>query len=99
MNTAAGKKHADPLSRVATHAALRISNRSVPLKIHLRLFWAYAKAARDLGASDVVEVEFLELARNTGLAADLGRHADEELRHVLRWAARGLNPFETRAVK
>jgi hypothetical protein len=94
MNASAPKSRADPLGQVASHAALKISDRSEPLKIRLRLFWAYAKAARDLGASDVVEAEFLELARITSLAADLVRHADEDIRHVLHWAALGVNPFE-----
>lgn len=31
-------------------------------------------AARDLGAMDVVEMEFLALASETGITADLGRH-------------------------
>jgi hypothetical protein len=85
---------ANPLSEVTTHAALRISDRNRPLNVRIRLFWSYAKAARDLGATDVIQAEFLELARTTCLAADLGRHVDEDLRHVLGWAARGLNPFE-----
>jgi hypothetical protein len=73
----------------------QIADRSVPLKTRLRLFWSAAKAARDLAASDAVRDEFLELAAETGLRADLGRHADEDLRHVLSWAAHGMNPFET----
>jgi hypothetical protein len=60
----------------------------------LRTLWAGVAAARDLGAADVVEDEFLTLARNTGLAADLGSHADAGLRHVIHWAMLGQNPFQ-----
>jgi hypothetical protein len=30
-----------------------------------------------------------------GLARGLGRSADEDLRHVIDWACRGLNPFNS----
>jgi hypothetical protein len=42
---------------------------------------------------DQHESEFIRLAWETGLAAALGRHAEEDLRHVISWARRGLNPF------
>jgi hypothetical protein len=51
-------------------------------------------AARDLGATDVVEGEFLRLARDSGLYADLGSHADADLRHIIRWAMLDQNPFQ-----
>lgn len=60
----------------------------------LRILWAGVAAARDLGAADAIQAEFLTLARNTGLAADLGHHADADLRHVIRWAMLGQNPFQ-----
>lgn len=60
----------------------------------LRCLWAGAKAASDLGAADVVEDEFLMLARTSGLAADLGRNADADLRHVIRCAMLGMSPFQ-----
>ena len=57
--------------------------------------WAGVVAARGLGASDIVEGEFFRLAHETGLFADLGRHADEDLRHVIRWAMLNRNPVIT----
>jgi hypothetical protein len=68
-------------------------DRSTPVGERLRCLWAGVVAARDLGANDVVEAEFLKLARETGLYVDVGRHADEDLRHVIRWAMRNQNPF------
>jgi len=55
--------------------------------------WAAVVATRDVGASDVVEEEFLQLAREVGLFDDLGRHAEADLRHVIRWAMLDQNPF------
>lgn len=69
-------------------------DRSTPVGERLRTLWAAIVAARDLGASDVVEKEFLQLARETGLVADLGRHADADLRHVIRWGMLNQNPFQ-----
>jgi hypothetical protein len=69
---------------------------SMPLADRLRNLWAAVAAvaaARDLGAADVVEAEFHRLARDTGLAADLGRHAEEDLCHVIQWAMLNRNPF------
>jgi hypothetical protein len=59
----------------------------------VQALWAAVVAARDFGANDVIESEFFQLARDTGLFADLGRHADADLRHVIRWAIRNQNPF------
>ena len=42
-------------------------DRSKPIGERLRALWAAVVAARDFGASDVVEEEFLQLARETGL--------------------------------
>jgi hypothetical protein len=69
--------------------------RSLPIKTRIRVLWAAAKNARGLAAIDVLQADFLQLAHDTGLTADLGAHADQTLRHVLGWAARGMNPFET----
>jgi hypothetical protein len=68
-------------------------DRCKPVGERLKLIWAAVVAARDFGASDVIEQEFLQLARETGVFADLGRYADADLRHVIRWAIRDLNPF------
>jgi hypothetical protein len=69
-------------------------DRSKPISERIQALWAAVVAARDFGASDVVEKEFLQLARETGLFADLGRSADTDLRHVIRWAIRDQNPFQ-----
>jgi hypothetical protein len=75
---------------------------SSSLDIHdrIRNLWAAAVAARDLGASDVIAEQFFRLAYDSVLAADLtkysGRHADEELHHVIRWGLLGRNPFHRR---
>ena len=68
--------------------------RKFPIKQRIRIFWATARAARNYSASDVVQSEFMQLARETGLIIDLGRHGEEDARHVLNWAMRALNPFE-----
>lgn len=67
---------------------------TLPVTERLRTFWAAVVAARDLGATDVVENEFMKLARDTGLHQELGRHADEDLHHVFRLALLGSNPFQ-----
>jgi hypothetical protein len=56
--------------------------------------WAAVVAARDLAASDVLEATFLRLARDGGLYADLGHRADDDLRHIIRWAMLDQNPFQ-----
>jgi len=65
-----------------------------PIGDRLRTLWAAVVAARDLGACETVEERFLKLARDVGLAADLGRHADADLRHVIWSAMLDLNPFQ-----
>jgi hypothetical protein len=68
-------------------------DRSLPVGDRVRVLWAAVVAARDLAASDVVAREFLDLAQQSGLANELGRHANEDLRHVVRWAMLDRNPF------
>jgi hypothetical protein len=68
--------------------------RKFSIKQRIRIFWATARAACDYGAGDTVQFEFMQLARATGLISDLGRHGEEDVRHVLSWAMRALNPFE-----
>lgn len=77
----------------ATAYVRPLLDRSYPLAERLRTFWAAVVATRDVGASDVVEEEFLQLAREVGLFDDLGRHAEADLRHVIRWAMLDQNPF------
>ncbi len=69
-------------------------NRANPPGERLRTLWAAVVAARELGASDIVQDQFLKLARETGLVGDLGRNADADLRHVIRWAMIDQNPFQ-----
>jgi hypothetical protein len=69
-------------------------DRSNPIGERLQALWAAVVAARNVGASDVVEAEFLQLARDVGLFADLGRHAGADLGHVIRWAMLNQNPFQ-----
>jgi len=66
---------------------------SIPVGDRLKNLWAAVVAARDLGASDVIEGEFIRLAHDTGLARALGHHAERDLRHVIRWAMLDQNPF------
>ena len=85
----------DLLAQFVARIRPTLTDRSVPIKARIRLFWSAAKAASSCGASDVVTEEFAALADITGLTADLGRHGSEDVEHVLRWAWRGRNPFET----
>ena len=73
-------------------------NRSKPLKERVEIYWAAIAAAAELAAVDVLREEFLRLAEQTGLAADLKQHADlyhsvKTLDHVLRWGLLRRNPF------
>lgn len=78
----------------ATTYVRPLLDRSNPIGEQLQSFWAAVVAARDFGASDVVEAEFLQLARDVGLFADLGSHAAADLRHVIRWAMLNQCPFQ-----
>jgi hypothetical protein len=71
---------------------------SKPLKERVEIYWSAVAAAVELAAVDVLREEFLRLAEQTGLAADLKQHADlynsdETLAHVIRWALLRRNPF------
>jgi hypothetical protein len=83
----------DSLSQAISYIRPRLL-RGGSVSDRLRMLWAGVNAARDLGATDVVEDEFLRLAHEGGLAVDLGRSADDDLRHVIRWAMLGINPFQ-----
>jgi hypothetical protein len=75
-------------------------------KERVHLLWAAAKAARDLGASDVVHDAFMALAVEVNLIDKNGRwtgddvresvrrYGREDVEHTIRWALRGWNPFE-----
>jgi hypothetical protein len=68
-------------------------NRSRPLPERMRVLWAGVAAARNFGSADIVAEAFMRLAVTSGLAADLGRHAEEDLRHVIRWGLFDRDPF------
>jgi len=68
-------------------------NRSIPVTQRIRTLWAGVVAARRLGADDVITEAFTDLAIASGLAADLGHHADEDLEHVIRWGLLNRDPF------
>lgn len=68
-------------------------DRLVPLGQRARIFWAGVAAARHLGAADVVAVEFKKLASETGLTSDLGRHGEEDVRHLIWAGLRAWNPI------
>lgn len=68
-------------------------NSTFPIGQRIRNFWAGVVVSRELAAADLVEAEFMRLAQETGLAPNLGRHADEDLRHVVRWAILNKEPF------
>ena len=91
--TARTQFHVDLLD--ATIEVLRPQlDRKFPIKQRIRIFWATARAARNYSASDIVQSEFMQFARETGLISDLGRHGEEDAQHLLNWAMRALNPFE-----
>jgi hypothetical protein len=83
----------DPLTEALAYARPRLEGANT-IGDRLRTLWAAVVAARDIGPSNLVEEEFFKLARDTGLAADLGSRADADLRHVIRWAMLGMNPFQ-----
>lgn len=75
-------------------------------KQRLQLLWNAAKYARDLDTAAVVGGAFMQLAAETKLfdknghfgsdiREDRRRHGKADVRHVLVWALRGWNPFET----
>ena len=75
-----------------------IAHRSKPLKQRVEIYRAAIAAAIELAAVDVLRDEFLRLAEQSGLAADLKQHADlyhsdKTLEHVLRWGLLRRNPF------
>jgi hypothetical protein len=89
---------ADFLSQAVELVRGQLDDRSTPLKQRVEIYWSAIAAAVDLAAVDVVRDEFLRLARETGLAADLKQHADlyhsdKTLEHVISRGLRRQNPF------
>jgi len=79
---------ADAIEQTRVMLTERSSN-----KERVRILWSAAKHCRDMAPPETVEAAFLTLAREANLIAALGRHGDEDVMHVLRWAASGTNPF------
>ena len=67
-------------------------DRQLPIGERVRAFWATAVAARRFGSADVVRAELLDLARETGLTADLVGGV-EDVEHLIRWGFLDRNPF------
>lgn len=77
----------------------------------IRILWAAAKNARDAGAADVVCEAFVLLAVEVNLIDRNGRWTGndvredrrpfgaEDVKHVISWAWRGMNPFQTGPLK
>lgn len=75
-------------------------------KQRIRVLWAAAKNARDLGASDVVFDSFMALAVEVGMIDARGRWTGDDVRtterrygaqdvsHAIVWALCNRNPFE-----
>jgi hypothetical protein len=81
------------LHEAINRSRFQLGGRSITAGDRLRRLWAVAKHTRHFASRQVHENEFLRLADEVGLIADLGRDADGILRHVIRWAWRGMNPF------
>jgi hypothetical protein len=85
----------DLLAQLISALRVKVSDRGIPIKQRLRVLWAFAVEARDLGAGDVVRAELIKTAVETRLLAELGRrHGAADLEHLLRWAFLGRSPFE-----
>jgi hypothetical protein len=80
--------------QIKTAAAPRFHNPSA-VKLRLRKLWLTAMAARDKGDHTDLRRQFIEYARTSGLIADIGRHGEEDVRHVVDWGLRGMNPWGT----
>jgi hypothetical protein len=103
---AAGIEPIDLLRRAVERVAPMLADATKPTKERVRLYWASAKMARDLAASDVVHDTFMSLAITTNLIDPSGRWVPTDVRetrrafgaqdveHVIKWALRGWNPFE-----
>jgi hypothetical protein len=69
-------------------------DRQLTLKARCSTFWAAVKNSRGWAPGDALTSGFFELARDTGLLADLRPHGAETVRHLVGWGLRGMNPFE-----
>src|SRR5262249_60057557 len=88
-----------------------IANASRPTKERIRVLWAGAKMAREVGAVVTIHRVFIQLAIDTDLidgrgqwtgvdvAEHLRRYGAEDVAHVIHWALRGWNPFDKGPLK
>jgi hypothetical protein len=83
------------LTRALAHFRPQV-DRSLPLAERAQNFWEIAAVVRDLAAADVLAAELTRFARESGLLADLGRHGEHEIAHLIRWAMFERWPFGTR---
>jgi hypothetical protein len=95
------------LSQAIAEVRPLLTDGSRSTKERIRLVWAVAKNARQFAASDVLHGAFMALAVETKLidargywpGGDVAGHVRcrgaEDVAHVIAWALRGLNPFET----
>jgi hypothetical protein len=96
----------DLLAQAIERTRPLLADRTRPTKERIRVLWAAAKRARDLGAWDVVHDAFMQLAVEVHLIDSNGfwtgedvresvrRYGREDVEHTIRWALRGWNPFE-----
>jgi hypothetical protein len=92
-----------------------LTNSAAPTKARIRVLWAAAKKVRKeatAGGTPTVDIiaAFMALAVETGLIDAAGHwgadiresrraYGRQDVEHVLRWALRGWNPFETGALE
>jgi len=103
----------DFLGKAIEQTRYRMQAATPPLltKKLIRLLWAGVKQARVVADDKVIRDAFMELAIETNLinkrgywiGDDVGesvrRYGAEDVEHVIRWALRGWNPFETGPLK
>ena len=92
-------KASPTLSEVIELTRLQL-DRQLPAKQRIQSLWSAAKAARSVAPADVLAAGLFQLASEAGLTADLNNCRPkgagiESVRHVIDWACRGINPFET----
>jgi hypothetical protein len=99
------------LDQIIDTARPMVADATCSTKQRIRKPWAAAKASRACGASDVIHRAFMNLAVEASLIdrrghwtgndvrADVRRHGTEDVAHVITWALRGWNPFETGPLK
>jgi hypothetical protein len=83
----------DALAEALDYVRAHFTDRSRPAAERLRKLWTGVVAGRDLAAANTLKQAFQELARQVSLDRDLGRHAQQDLEHVIRWGLLGRNPF------